>query len=399
MENTFEICLCGKGEHNFGSDDDIKFYVIKVPYAVSSSSSSTVRKKKEEEKVEHLIPISIQKAETYNHFAVLDGKIYFVANDLSSNAPARISENLFCREVWTLDLARAEEGWSRAPRLKVERFNPHTIVLGGKLYVLGGFDLVKNKRNRLPWMEVFDPRKRKWKPLPNPRICIKSDRVFTASLEDEGNQKILVATMSPGWEIAQIYGYDIAACRWTKLLADCKMGFHSRVARPVRSIEMVYLDLGSFVTAGSTLYWASNRMEDEYICRINAFDLVNQKHYEESLHTDIIFGRQERFNSVRPALLNLPNGNFCLILQSKRRKKMKKSRRFLYARYIYCVVLKVDKEEEEEEEDEEEEEEEEEQEEEEQEDDVHKHGLRVSILSVHKYSVDDFIPFLESVLV
>ena len=31
MENTSEICLCGKGED--GRVDDIKFYVTKVPYA------------------------------------------------------------------------------------------------------------------------------------------------------------------------------------------------------------------------------------------------------------------------------------------------------------------------------------------------------------------------------
>ncbi|XP_030943770.1 putative F-box/kelch-repeat protein At5g28180 [Quercus lobata] len=245
-----------------------------------------MRKEKEEEKVEHLIPISIQMAQTCNHFAVLDGKLYFVANDLSSNAPVRTSENLLCREVWTLDLAHTEEGWSHAPQLKTGRCNPHTIVLSGKLYVLGDFDLKKNMHNRFPWMEVFDPIKRKWEPLPNPRFRIRSNLVFTTSLEDEDNQKILVATMSPSCEIAQIYGY-VAACRWTKLLADCKMGFHLRVARPVRSIEMEYFDFGSFVTAGSTLYWASNRVEDDYICRINAFDLVNQKHYEESLHTDI----------------------------------------------------------------------------------------------------------------
>ncbi|KAF3970978.1 hypothetical protein CMV_005384 [Castanea mollissima] len=394
MENTFEICLCGKAVDNFcNCDDDIKFYVIKVPYvhqecSSSSSSSWTMRKKKEEENVEHLIPVSVQKAQTCNHFAVLDGKLYFVTNDLSSDAPVRTSENLLCHEVWTLDLARAEEGWSCAPRLKTGRCNPHTIVLGGKLYVLGGFDLKKNMRNRFPWMEVFDPVKRKWKPLPNLGFSIRSDLVFTASLEDEDNQKILVATISPGGEIAQIYGYDVAACLWTKLLADCKMGFHFGVPRPVSSIEMDYSDFGSFVTAGSTLYWASNRDEDDYICHINAFDLVNQKSYEECLHTGSIFGRQELLNSVRPDLLNLPDGNFCPILQSKRIKKMKKSRKYLYAHYIYCVVLKMDKEEEEEEE--------EEVEEEEEYDDVYKHGLRVSILSVHKYSVDEWIPLLEN---
>ena len=151
------------------------------------------------------------------------------------------------------------------------------------------------------------------------------------------------------------------------------------------------------LTVGSTLYWAPNREEYRFICCVNAFDLVNQNSYEESLHTDNIFGRHEVLDSVRPDLLNFPDGNFCLILRPKRMKRKKKNGRFARgALYIYCVILKVDKEEEEEEEEEEVEEGEEE---EEEDDDIYKHGLRVSILSVHKYSEDDWIPLLESVLV
>ena len=88
----------------------------------------------------------------------------------------------------------------------------------------------------------------------------------------------------------------------------------------------------------------SNWKEDDFICRINAFDLVNQKCCEESLHTDSIFERHEVLHSIRPDLFNLSDGNFCLILQSKRTKRIKKSMRLLYA-YIYCVVLKVEEEE------------------------------------------------------
>ena len=104
-----------------------------------------MKKKKEEEKVEHLIPVSVQKTQTCNHFAVLDGKLYFVAINLSMDAPVRMYENSLCREVWTLEFACADEDWSRAPRLKTGRCNPYTIVLGGKL--LGGFEFKKNKIN------------------------------------------------------------------------------------------------------------------------------------------------------------------------------------------------------------------------------------------------------------
>ena len=96
---------------------------------------------------------------------MLDGKLYFVANDLSVDAPVKTSGNSLCHEVWTLDLMCAEEGWSCEPRLKIGRCNPHTIVLNGKLYVLGGFDLKKNMGNRFPWMEVFDPIKKNGNPL------------------------------------------------------------------------------------------------------------------------------------------------------------------------------------------------------------------------------------------
>ena len=59
---------------------------------------------------------------------------------------------------------------------------------------------------------------------------------------------------------------------WTKLPVDCKMSFHYRVAGPVKLIGDYYYDFGSFVTVGSTLYWASNREDDDFICCVNAFD-------------------------------------------------------------------------------------------------------------------------------
>ena len=104
-----------------------------------------------------------------------------------------------------------------------------------------------------------------------------------------------------------------------------------------------------FLLVASYNIGCSNWKEDDFICRINAFDLVNQKCCEESLHTDSIFERHEVLHSIRPDLFNLSDGNFCLILQSKRTKRIKKSMRLLYARYIYiyiyCVVLKVEEEE------------------------------------------------------
>uniref|UniRef100_A0A7N2MTF4 Uncharacterized protein n=1 Tax=Quercus lobata TaxID=97700 RepID=A0A7N2MTF4_QUELO len=96
-----------------------------------------MKKKKEEEKVEHFIPVSVQKTQTCNHFAVLDGKLYFVANNLYVDAPVRTYENSLCHELWTLKFACVDEDWSRAPRLKTSRCNHRTIVLGGKFLCFG----------------------------------------------------------------------------------------------------------------------------------------------------------------------------------------------------------------------------------------------------------------------
>ena len=106
-------------------------------------SSSTTKKKKEEENVEHPIPISVQKTQTCNYFALLDGKLYFVANNLYVDTPVRTYENSLYCEAWTLDFACADEGWRRASQLKIGKCNPHIIFLGGKLYVLGGFEFKK----------------------------------------------------------------------------------------------------------------------------------------------------------------------------------------------------------------------------------------------------------------
>ena len=71
-----------------------------------------------------------------------------------------------------LGLWCADEGWSRVPQLKTRRCNPHTIVLGGKIYVLGGFEFKKNKNNCFHWMEVLDSIK-KWEAFTNPNFNIR----------------------------------------------------------------------------------------------------------------------------------------------------------------------------------------------------------------------------------
>ncbi|KAK7848480.1 hypothetical protein CFP56_004975 [Quercus suber] len=88
--------------------------------------------------MEHLKPISVQKIQTYNHFTILNSKLYCVANNLTKDAPVKNNENHFNRE---------------------SRCNPHTIVLGGKLFVLGGFQFEPNMKKHFHLMKFFTPTK------------------------------------------------------------------------------------------------------------------------------------------------------------------------------------------------------------------------------------------------
>ena len=45
-------------------------------------------------------------------------------------------------EVWTLNLKCPDQGWKFAPSMKYLRLNPQTIVIDGKLYVLGSIMLL-----------------------------------------------------------------------------------------------------------------------------------------------------------------------------------------------------------------------------------------------------------------
>jgi hypothetical protein len=95
------------------------------------------------------------------------------------------------------------------------RMEPHNLVLGGKLYVLGG-DLYSNAFHSRGG-EVFDPITGSWEALPD-APCPMEFHIISAALENPN--RILVA--SPGQEqgrytLATFFTYDVQNCSW-KLL-------------------------------------------------------------------------------------------------------------------------------------------------------------------------------------
>ena len=55
--------------------------------------------------------------------------------------------------------------------MTTSRWLPHTTVLDGKLYVLGGLEYAATHGHG--WIEVFDPILNKWEQLPNPPLLAR----------------------------------------------------------------------------------------------------------------------------------------------------------------------------------------------------------------------------------
>ncbi|KAJ4850558.1 hypothetical protein Tsubulata_028085 [Turnera subulata] len=83
--------------------------------------------------------------------------------------------------------------WQRKPRMLAPRSDPHTVVVGGKLYVLG-WKIDDDEEQS--WGEVFDPTTNTSEALPRPRKILKN-KFFWAAANEMTNQ-IVVDLKHPG---------------------------------------------------------------------------------------------------------------------------------------------------------------------------------------------------------
>nr|XP_023881348.1 F-box/kelch-repeat protein At4g39753-like [Quercus suber] len=136
-----------------------KWYSIPVPYYAASDDEAEA----EAEAEKKLSPFSVVELPKLFSIAVLKSSIYCL-----SDPPTK---------TWIFDGCC----WKLGPQMNVRRADPDTIVLSGKLYVLGG--LYEDAREEYIWMEVLNPKRRAWRPLPNPPLRIRSFGMVSAALD------------------------------------------------------------------------------------------------------------------------------------------------------------------------------------------------------------------------
>jgi hypothetical protein len=140
-----------------------------------------------------------------------------------------------------LDVAYPDDGWKRGPPMTNSRCNPHTMILDGKLYVLGGFSDFGPKV--VDYMEVYDPRLRKWESLPNPPFDFEQfnvEKFITSSLVETKKEIIVAKQCIEDKKAAysyNVYSYNVMTRCW-KTLEPSVRDLRERV-----------------VTVGNTLYW------------------------------------------------------------------------------------------------------------------------------------------------
>ena len=262
------------------------------------------------------------------------------------------------------------EDWKPGLPMNFARYNPHTMVVDHKLYVLGGF--LPNQNQAVGWIEVFDPEEKKWESLPSPSDQIHSSIMISGLLESK--KEIIIAKHRWDCHPLLFYSYNITTRCWNELSlhSDSEASVHSNVERTVIRPP----NIGRAVTVGNTLYWISTE-EHNHECIISAYDLVSKMWFEDRLNTATIFGRREHFSSIYsrgPGFLHLVDQKFCLLLQSSVPKKDPQSS----IEYLYCVILDISP--------------------------IYEHEhedwgkFELKTVSVQKYSMDHYIDFLDCML-
>ncbi|XP_030942544.1 uncharacterized protein LOC115967565 isoform X2 [Quercus lobata] len=354
--DEYEIAVCGYTSDLGGKNLQSEWYAIKVPNpgpsrhryvgfgetqidppCAKANVNGTI-------KTEPLHPLSIVRMmhqSTQHAFLDLDqhmdsgsSYLYSLGSDSDGDA-AHPFESKRYRKVWSLNVNKPDAGWEAVPLTTMtfpNRYNPQSVVLRHKLYVLGGFSRSQfSAAKRDGWMESYHPLSG-WKPLPNPPsgFSFNDDPLIFTALDDE--EKILVAQYNHddmNCDSATFYVYDVKIGRWITL------------DPPVRKLLARYPDRTGrrSVAVGNTLYWGS--FEDEDI-NVQAYDLDKDIWFHGSFNIRPVLGKDEFLaDNVFPAsppLLHLANQKFCLFLLTSiyDEKNCRVSNL-----YLNCLILNV----------------------------------------------------------
>nr|POE74262.1 elongation factor ts [Quercus suber] len=170
---------CRKPGSHRSKTMEMEWYAIKAPDPNAETFSSSSKRQK-------LNPFSTVELHKRNHNIAALGSCLYCFSKCTN-------------QVCTLDLNHPSDGWKQGPPTTLPReASPHTFVIDGKLYVIGGLKSTLPQEQQ-HWMEVFDPSLGTWESLPNPPSEITTStydqEVFAALLESK--KEILVVPFLP----------------------------------------------------------------------------------------------------------------------------------------------------------------------------------------------------------
>ncbi|KAJ4844530.1 hypothetical protein Tsubulata_026053 [Turnera subulata] len=161
--------------------------------------------------------------------------------------------------------------WQRKPRMLAPRSDPHIVVVGGKLYVLG--KKIADDEEQ-PWGEVYDPATNTWEAMPRPPKILKH-KFFWGGLEDDNEddndgKKGSIIILSVLDKILQ--EYNVATKSWN--VSKLQKGFGGRIGDGNPG--------GPAVAVGRMLYWFC-----PYSCRLYGLHLDSHMLYKSELVVDV----------------------------------------------------------------------------------------------------------------
>ena len=331
--NGFQIVFGGFDSKDTRHRPIIEWYAINIE--VPDPEEAETYTSSEKLSTKKLIPFFAGELIKSSYFEAIGSHLYCVGNyDPNSVNDMR---TLIC----TLDVTSPSDGWKFGPPMTTARdvsftHTTHTVVLDGKLYVLGGIWIPKRHQYHL--MEVFDPILNTWEALPNPpsEIHLSLDSTITAVLESK--KQILVALpIRHGYPDScpevTFYTYNVTTRCWATLeppvrkLGDRTYRLSNRVAEAV----------------GNTLYWVF--FNDDYLV-VRAYDLDKDVWFEGSMNIrEELFVKHEYLSYGeldRVPFLHLYDQKFCLLVPSnisKRNWKWKLLEQEIH--YLNCFIFEV----------------------------------------------------------
>ncbi|KAE8076054.1 hypothetical protein FH972_014727 [Carpinus fangiana] len=194
-------------------------------------------------------------------FAVLGSELFCVGGRLRRPGIPRSFFTLSqppIPDIYALDInSPGEKDWIRVGSTISPRLEPHSLVIGGKLYVLSGFDHDTYDYSSSDLHgEVFDPVTGLWEALPDAPWPMKS-LIISAALENPN--RILVASIAQGDfdTCATFFTYDVQNRSW-ECLKPCRRNMHRDCPVGRR---------GTAIAVGNILYWITKK------AKLLAYDL------------------------------------------------------------------------------------------------------------------------------